>query len=201
MSAALFDHRRQQYTRSFCCGAVCPWSWRDWASVYLASFLCGATLFAPRRDAYLQKVSGRRQHGKAWKCRVSTPACPRCAAVDRSRYRAIFFDQKRMRSTKDRKKGCAYDPGALMIQGALQNQTLRYVTVRLRNPCERSWAMGGAGRGSNSVWAPSRDYTFSLQFCQRLKSGADMAAPGDFFLEVWTKMFLRTRSRYRHGNK
>ena len=55
--------------------------------------------------------------------------CSRCAAVDRSRYRAIFFDQKRMRltsSTKDRKKGCAYDPGALMIQGVLQNQTLRY---------------------------------------------------------------------------
>ena len=51
----------------------------------------------------------------------------RCAAVDRSRYCAIFFDQKHMRltsSTKDRKKGCAYDPGALNKQGALQNQTL-----------------------------------------------------------------------------
>ena len=35
----------------------------------------------------------------------------------------LFFDQKRMhltKSTKDRKKGCAYDPGAL------KNQTLRY---------------------------------------------------------------------------
>ena len=30
------------------------------------------------------------------------------------------------RSTKDRKKGCAYDPGALNKQGALKNQTLRY---------------------------------------------------------------------------
>ena len=58
--------------------------------------------------------------------------CPRCAAVDRSQYRDIFFNQKHMRltsSTEDRKKGCAYDPGALMIQGALQNQTLRYVLM------------------------------------------------------------------------
>ena len=30
-------------------------------------------------------------------------------------------------STKDWKKGCAYDPGALNKQGALQNQTLRYI--------------------------------------------------------------------------
>ena len=47
----------------------------------------------------------------------------------RSRYRAFSFDQKRMRltrSTKDRKKGCAYDAGALNKQGALKNQTLRY---------------------------------------------------------------------------
>ena len=79
------------------------------------------------------KVSGRRQRGKG----LEVPClntCPRCAAVDRTRYRAIFFDQKRMRltsSTKDRKKGCAYDPGALMIQGALQNQTLRYIGTKL----------------------------------------------------------------------
>ena len=72
-------------------------------------------------------VSGRRQRGNG----LEVPClytCPRRATVDRSRYRAIFFDQKRMHltsSTKDRKKGCAYDPGALMIQGALQNQTLR----------------------------------------------------------------------------
>ena len=93
-------------------------------------FSCVATLFAPRRDAYSCKVLGRRQRGKG----LEVPClytCPRSAAVDRSRYRAIFFDQKRMRltsSTKDVKKGCAYDPGALMIQGALQNQTLRYIT-------------------------------------------------------------------------
>ena len=31
------------------------------------------------------------------------------------------------RSTKDRKKGCAYDPGALNKQVALKNQTLWYV--------------------------------------------------------------------------
>ena len=58
------------------------------------------------------KVSGRRQYGKG----LEVPClytCLRCAAVDRSRYRAIFFDQKR---TKDRKKGCAYDPGALMTR-------------------------------------------------------------------------------------
>ena len=76
------------------------------------------------------KVSGIRQRCKD----LEVPClytCPRCAAVDRTRYRAIFFDQKRMRltsSTKD-KKGCAYDPGVLMIQDALQNQTLRYVTM------------------------------------------------------------------------
>ena len=91
--------------------------------------------FAPRRDAYSCKVLGRRQRGKG----LEVPClytCPRSAAVDRSRYRAIFFDQKRMRltsSTKDGKKGCAYDPGALMIQGALQNQTLRYPVGRVLN--------------------------------------------------------------------
>ena len=55
------------------------------------------------------KVSGRRQRGKG----LEVP-CLRYAAVDRYRYRAIFFDQKHMRltsSTKDRKKRCAYDPG------------------------------------------------------------------------------------------
>ena len=31
-----------------------------------------------------------------------------------------------IRSTKHRKKGCAYDPGALNKQGVLKNQTLRY---------------------------------------------------------------------------
>ena len=65
---------------------------------------------------------------KAWKCRVSTPVRAVPLLIDPDS--AIFFDQKRMRltsSTKDRKKGCAYDPGALMIQGALQNQTLRYM--------------------------------------------------------------------------
>ena len=58
---------------------------------------------------------------------VSTKRCPRCAAVDRSRYRAIFFGA----CTKDKKKGCAYDPGALNKQGALQNQTLRYLPMPL----------------------------------------------------------------------
>ena len=127
----IFDHRRQYYTRSFCCGAVRPWSWRDWACTSREfSRVFAATLFAPRRDAYSCKVLGRRQRGKG----LEVPClytCPRSAAVDRSRYRAIFFDQKRMRltsSTKDVKKGCAYDPGALMIQGALQKQTLRYIT-------------------------------------------------------------------------
>ena len=78
----------------------------------------------------LAKYLGEDNMAKAWKCRVSTYTCPRCAAVDRSRYRTIFFDQKRMcltSSTKDRKKGCAYDPGVLKIQGALQNQTIRYI--------------------------------------------------------------------------
>ena len=31
------------------------------------------------------------------------------------------------RSTKDSKKGCAYDPGARNELGALKNQTLQYV--------------------------------------------------------------------------
>ena len=36
-------------------GAVRPWSRRDWACT-LRVFSCGATLFAPRRDAYLQSI-------------------------------------------------------------------------------------------------------------------------------------------------
>ena len=53
------------------------------------------------------KVSGRRQRGKG----LEVPClytCPRCASIP------IFFNQKCMcliSSTKDRKKGCAYDPG------------------------------------------------------------------------------------------
>ena len=35
------------------------------------------------------------------------------------------------RSTKDRKKGCAYDPGVLNKQGVLKNQTLRYAENHL----------------------------------------------------------------------
>ena len=35
------------------------------------------------------------------------------------------------RSTKDRNKGCAYDPGALNKQGAIKNQTLRYVISKM----------------------------------------------------------------------
>ena len=53
----------------------------------------------------------------------------RCAAVNpfilRSEAHALT------RSTKDRKKGCAYDPGALNKQGALKSQTLRYVRGRI----------------------------------------------------------------------
>ena len=30
-----------------------------------------------------------------------------------AQYRAFFFDQEHMRLTKDRKNGCAYDPGVL----------------------------------------------------------------------------------------
>ena len=55
-----------------------------------------------------------------------TKRCLRCATVDPH---IAVFDQKRMRltrSTKDKKKGCAYDPGALNKQGALKNQTLLY---------------------------------------------------------------------------
>ena len=43
-----------------------------------------------------------------------------------------LFDQKRMRltkSTKDRKKGCTYDPGVLNKQGALKIQTLWYTYI------------------------------------------------------------------------
>ena len=56
-----------------------------------------------------------------------TKRYPRCATVNP--ISRLFFDQKHMRltrSTKDKKKGCAYDPGALNKQGALKNQTLRY---------------------------------------------------------------------------
>ena len=83
---------------------------------------------------------GRRQRGKG----LEVPClytCPRCAAVDRSRYRAIFFDQKCMcltSSTKDRKKGCACDPDVLMIQDALQNQTLQYTCTHVR-ACTCKW--------------------------------------------------------------
>ena len=53
----------------------------------------------------------------------------RCRSIPTSRHflqsEAHVFNKR----TKDRKKGCAYDPGALMIQGALQNQTLWYVTL------------------------------------------------------------------------
>ena len=90
-------------------------------------FLVLCDTFCSTEGHLLAKYLGEDNVAKAWKCRVSTP-------VDQSRYRAIFFDQKRMRlisSTKDRKKGCAYDPGALMIQGALQNQTLRYIMCLL----------------------------------------------------------------------
>ena len=71
------------------------------------------------------KVSGRRR-GKG----LEVPCLytyPRCAAVDRSRYRAIFFDQKRMyltSSTKDRKKGCAYDPGCTLKPNSTVNYWL-----------------------------------------------------------------------------
>ena len=170
MSASLFDHRRQQYTRSFCCGVVCPWSWRDWACTLRVSrvvrhfLLHGGTLTCKK---YLGEDNMARL-GSAVSLHRPVRAVPLSIDPDIAPFSSI----RSASSTKDRKKGCAYDPGAIMIQGALQNQTLRYMTVRLRNPCERSWAMG-----------------------------ADMAAPGDFFLEVWTKMFLRTRSRYRHGNK
>ena len=79
---------------------------------YLASFSCGATLFAPRRDAYLQSIWEKTTwQGSEVPCLYT---CPRCATVDQSQYRAIFFDQKRMcliSSTKDRK-----ERGALMIQ-------------------------------------------------------------------------------------
>ena len=70
-----------------------------------------------------------------------TKRCPRCATVNpHIIYHAFFFDQKCMRltrSTKDRKKGCAYDPGALKKQGVLKKQILqctitpRYVTTTL----------------------------------------------------------------------
>ena len=36
-----------------------------------------------------------------------------------------FWSASEHHNTKDRKKGCAYDPGALNKQGALKNQTLR----------------------------------------------------------------------------
>ena len=50
---------------------------------------------------------------------VSTKRCLRCAAVA-----DIAPDFLR---SEDWKKGCAYDPGALNKQGALQSQTLRYM--------------------------------------------------------------------------
>ena len=59
----------------------------------------------------------------------STCTIPYALSTVPMSYRAFFFDQKRMRltrSTKDKKKGCAYDPGALNKQGVLKNQTLRY---------------------------------------------------------------------------
>ena len=68
-----------------------------------------------------------------WHCHFIAPAlsCKHQALSAlcrcRSRYGSFFFDQKHMRlirSTKDRKKGCAYDPGALNKQGTLKNQTL-----------------------------------------------------------------------------
>ena len=71
---------------------------------------------------------------KMWHCHFIAPA-PSCKHQALSALLIpISRDQKRMRltrSTKDRKKGCAYDPGALNKQGV---QTLRYVSVDvLRN--------------------------------------------------------------------
>ena len=57
-------------------------------------------------------------------CHFISPAPPH-------KHQALV-DQKRMRLTKDKKKGCAYDPGALNKQGALKNQTLRYMHMHAR---------------------------------------------------------------------
>ena len=69
----------------------------------------------------------------------STCTIPKAPSVVRAVPLSIpisLFDQKRMhltRSTKDRKKGCAYDPGALNKQGALKNQTLRYFSSSMQD--------------------------------------------------------------------
>ena len=48
------------------------------------------------------------------------------------------------RSTKDRKKGCAHDLGALDKQGALKKQTLRYIHVAF----DLNLVIGAYGGGS-----------------------------------------------------
>ena len=54
--------------------------------------------------------------------------CPCSAAVDPDimPFSSIRSACIRSTSTKDGKKECAYDPGALNKQGALKNQTIRY---------------------------------------------------------------------------
>ena len=96
---------------------------------YLASILVWCDTFCSTEGRLLAKFLGEDNVAKAWKCRVTTPvrAVPLSIDPDIAPFSSSACAVlKTRRRGKDRKKGCTYDPGVLMIQGALQNQTLRY---------------------------------------------------------------------------
>ena len=95
--------------------------------MYRASFSCGATLCS-MEGRLPAKYLGEDNVAKAWKCRVSTPvrAVPLSIDPDIAPFSSI---RSACSTINDRKKGCAFDPGALMFR--VRFKTILYGYVQL----------------------------------------------------------------------